>query len=120
MSGLKMLDQDEHHAALVGQRCEEGSKGVKPTSGGTDGAHREIGLRRWDCLFRQGSLALFRRSSTRNRRTTRHAGQILLVTARLAPVIRMAKVWAASLAVPRNLLAESRVCRTAPQSPGGN
>ena len=44
MGGVEMLDQDESHAGLGGQRREEGAKGFKPAGGGADRDHREVGL----------------------------------------------------------------------------
>jgi hypothetical protein len=43
MGGIEMLDQNESHAALGGKRREEGPKGPKPTSGGADRDHSEVG-----------------------------------------------------------------------------
>ena len=39
-----MLDQNESHAGLRGKRREQGTKGFKPTSGGANRCHREVGL----------------------------------------------------------------------------
>ena len=73
---VEVLDQDERHAALGGQRCEQGAEGFEPAGGGADRDHREHGVALRDRPLPRDASALAPLGLIWRWRTACHLGSV--------------------------------------------